>query len=67
MAGIPLRRQFSSWLKVDNTQHYPVMYREVQSFVSDYLQHRATKDDHHTYQMVDCTFGGGNHSVPLLR
>lgn len=45
------------------------MYREVTAFVDDYLVHRDSNSEtsKHTYQMLDCTFGGGNHSVPLLK
>jgi 16S rRNA (cytosine1402-N4)-methyltransferase len=45
------------------------MYREVQSCVEDYLISRDNSKDRSkiTYQMLDCTFGGGNHSVPLLK
>lgn len=32
--------------------------------VDDYIVHH--EKDKHSFQMLDCTFGGGNHSVPLL-
>lgn len=51
--------------RINDTEHYPVMYREIQSFVSDFILHR--EKDKKSFQMVDCTFGGGNHSVPILR
>lgn len=57
-----------SYLRVGQTEHYPVMHREVHAFVQDYLDHRESRSElsKPTYQMLDCTFGGGNHSVPLL-
>jgi 16S rRNA (cytosine1402-N4)-methyltransferase len=47
------------------TEHYPVLYREVHNFVNEYINHNA--DEKPQFQMLDCTFGGGNHSIPLLR
>lgn len=52
------------FLQIDGVKHYPVMYREVQSLVKDYIEHFL--DQKKTFQMADCTFGGGNHSIPLL-
>lgn len=62
---LSLRRRFSTsgFFKVNGTEHYPVMYREIQSFVADYMTHK----DKSSYQLLDCTFGGGNHSIGLLR
>jgi 16S rRNA C1402 N4-methylase RsmH len=56
-------RRFSSFLKINGTEHYPVMHREVSSLLGDFLAHVGKE---RTCQMVDGTFGGGNHSVPLL-
>ncbi|TNV80245.1 hypothetical protein FGO68_gene9924 [Halteria grandinella] len=53
-----------SFLKLNKTEHYPVLYREVHQFTSDYLSQKDTSKS--VYQFLDCTFGGGNHSVPLL-
>lgn len=43
------------------------MYREIESFVSDFISFRtSTSDSSPNFQMLDCTFGGGNHSSRLL-
>jgi hypothetical protein len=34
----PLVRE--GFFRVNGTEHYPVMYREIQSFVSDFMMHR---------------------------
>ena len=44
------------------------MYREVNGLVNDFLTHmKSVHDDERTYQMVDGTFGGGNHSLDILK
>lgn len=59
------RRLFSqSFLQIKGITHYPVLHREVTSLVDKYIAN--TQEDKDYYQMADCTFGGGNHSVPLL-
>ncbi len=40
------------------------MYREVHSLVDDYIQYYGRVKGN--FQMLDATFGGGNHSIPLL-
>ncbi len=65
--AINFKRGFSTFFRIKEVEHYPVMYREVHSLISDFLRHVERKhDEPRTYQMVDGTFGGGNHSVPLL-
>jgi 16S rRNA C1402 N4-methylase RsmH len=64
------RRGFStaSFLELNGTTHYPVMYREIFSFVEQFILDRSQKDiSPATFQMLDGTFGGGNHSVGLLK
>lgn len=56
-------RRFSTFLKINGTEHYPVMHREVSSLIGDFLDHVGSNRN---CQLVDGTFGGGNHSVPLL-
>ena len=40
------------------------MHREVTELVDDYIDHFNTRKP--LVQMADLTFGGGNHSIPLL-
>jgi 16S rRNA C1402 N4-methylase RsmH len=42
------------------------MYREVLNLVSDFIDYRKTDDEGKIFQMADCTFGGGGHSLSLL-
>jgi 16S rRNA C1402 N4-methylase RsmH len=42
------------------------MHREISSFVSDYLAHHHSQTAS-AFQMLDCTFGGGGHSIKLLQ
>jgi 16S rRNA C1402 N4-methylase RsmH len=46
-----------------------VFYREISGFVEDFLAHLEDKsiEDKRVWQLVDGTFGGGGHSVGLLR
>ncbi|CDW88612.1 s-adenosyl-methyltransferase [Stylonychia lemnae] len=61
----PAVEQTQKFLQIGQTTHYPVMYREVQAMVDDFIAHN--EKEKLDFQMLDCTFGGGNHSVPLLR
>lgn len=45
--------------------HYPVMHREVSQLVAEYAM--RMEDAKPQLQMFDGTFGGGGHSVPLLK
>ena len=57
------RRAFSTEpLRVAGVEHYPVLHREVQTIVREFI---GNKDG--SAQMLDGTFGGGGHSGPLLR
>ena len=51
-------------LSIAGVTHYPVLYRPVDCLVSDFL---TLYPPSHHIQLADCTFGGGNHSVPLLQ
>ena len=53
-----------AFLKIKNISHYPVMYREVQQLVREFVL--EVEDAKSSLQMFDGTFGGGNHTVPLL-
>ena len=53
------------FLQIKGTSHYPVMYREVSQLVREYVL--EVEDTKPSLQMFDGTFGGGNHTVPLLR
>jgi len=37
------------------------MYREVNAMVQEFISHY--KDEKKSFQMADCTFGGGGHSI----
>ena len=52
------------FLKLKQTTHYPVLYREVSQIVSEYLS--LVEDSKPRPQMFDGTFGGGGHSKMLL-
>jgi 16S rRNA C1402 N4-methylase RsmH len=54
-----------NFLKIGKTTHYPVLYREVNSLVQEFII--STEDSKGpSVMMFDGTFGGGNHSIPLL-
>jgi len=50
-----------TFLRLKSTTHYPVLYREVNKLVSEYL---AMVED--TKAMIDGSFGGGGHSIQLI-
>ena len=53
------------FLKIGKTTHYPVLHREINDLVSEYI---LTVEDFKgpSVMLFDGTFGGGNHSIPLL-
>ena len=55
---------YMPFLKLKQTTHYPVLYREVSQIVSEYLS--LVEDSKPRPQMFDGTFGGGGHSKMLL-
>lgn len=52
-------------LRFRGTSHYPVLHREVSVLVDQFVT--RTEDTKPQLQMFDGTFGGGGHSVPLLK
>jgi 16S rRNA (cytosine1402-N4)-methyltransferase len=50
-----------TFLRLKSTTHYPVLYREVNKLVSEYLT--MVEDTKSQPQMFDGTFGGGGHSI----
>ena len=44
-------------MSLDNTKHHPVMLDQILSIISP--QHGGT--------FIDCTFGGGGYSHPILK
>ena len=53
------------FLQIKGTSHYPVMHREVSQLVREFVL--EVEDTKPSLQMFDGTFGGGNHTVPLLQ
>lgn len=41
------------------------MHNEVSEMVEQYIEHY--KEEKKNFQMLDCTFGGGGHSIKLLQ
>ena len=52
------------FLKLKQTTHYPVLYREISQLVTEYLT--LVEDSKPSPRMFDGTFGGGGHSNMLL-
>jgi 16S rRNA C1402 N4-methylase RsmH len=55
----------NNFLKIRGVGHYPVLYREITQLVREFVI--EVEDRKPSLQMFDGTFGGGNHTVPLLR
>lgn len=54
----------NKFLRINGTMHYPVMYPQINQMVDQFIRyHQDTKAN---FQMADCTFGGGGHSIQLL-
>lgn len=54
----------NNFLKFKGITHYPVLHREVAQLVREFVL--EVEDTKPSLQLFDGTFGGGNHTVPLL-